>query len=88
MREIEVNDDVAVLEMRGGLHLIIVRGEPAPRAAFDLMVDDLEATHFDWAARGLSVAEISSVAFHETFTVTDPSGTTVTVNSSHVIGNV
>ena len=88
MGVVEADDDVAVLEMRGGTHLIVVRGEPAPQAAFDLMVDDLEATHVDWTGRGLPVGEINRVPFHDAFTVTDPAGTAVTVYSSHVVGAV
>jgi hypothetical protein len=43
------NEHVAVLEMRGGTHLILLPGTVTPGAApFDLMVDDLDATHADW----------------------------------------
>ena len=87
MREVEVAENASVLELRGGTHLII-KGEPAHQAPFDLMVEDLEATHDEWVRRGLEVSEIRQVPFHQMFTVIDPSGTAVTVNSSHVVGNV
>ena len=44
MREIERNEHVAVLELRGGTHLVLVPGAPdTGDAPFDLMVDDLDA---------------------------------------------
>src|SRR5207244_3295986 len=42
MRPVEQNEHVAVLELRGGTHLVLVPGTPHPGGApFDLMVDDL-----------------------------------------------
>ena len=42
MREVERNEDVAVLELRGGTHLVLVPGTSAEAddAPFDLMVED------------------------------------------------
>jgi len=89
MREIERNDHVAVLELRGGTHLVLVPGavtvEDAP---FDLMVEDLAAIHQQWTAQGLDPGPISHHRIHDSFTVTDPDGHRVTVNSSHVVGAV
>ena len=90
MREIERNPHVAVLELRGGTHLVLVPGT-VPRAGdapFDLMVDDLEATRDRWAAEGLEPSEIERGDIHASFAVRDPDGYRVTVNSSHVIGEV
>ena len=57
MREIERNENVAILELRGGTHLVLVPGTTPRRwrtdAPFDLMVEDLETTHEQWRARGL-----------------------------------
>ncbi|HTK16694.1 MAG TPA: VOC family protein [Acidimicrobiia bacterium] len=89
MREIEENAHVAVLELRGGTHLVLVPGEPkAGDAPFDLMVEDLEATHHDWSERGIEVGPIKQGRIHNAFEATDPDGYRVTVNSSHVIGPV
>jgi len=89
MREVEQNEHVAVLELRGGTHLVLVPGQPkAGDAPFDLMVEDLEATHRDWAARGISVGPIEKGRIHNAFAATDPDGYRVTVNSTHVIGAV
>jgi catechol 2,3-dioxygenase-like lactoylglutathione lyase family enzyme len=90
MREVERNANVVVLELRGGTHLVLVPGTPAPdgEAPFDLMVDDLEATHADWAARGFDPSPIERGRIHAAFTIRDPDGCRVTVNSSNVVGNV
>jgi catechol 2,3-dioxygenase-like lactoylglutathione lyase family enzyme len=89
MREIERNEHVAVLELRGGTHLVLVPGAPdTGDAPFDLMVDDLDATHAAWAELGVDVSEISRGRIHSAFTATDPDGYVVTVNSSHVVGIV
>ena len=90
MRPIFAADDFAVLELRGGTHLVLVPGT-VPRAGdapFDLMVDDLEATRDRWAAEGLEPSEIERGDIHASFAVRDPDGYRVTVNSSHVIGEV
>ncbi len=44
MREIFSNDSVAVLEMRGGTHLVITDEKDSGiiKGSFDLMVDDIE----------------------------------------------
>jgi catechol 2,3-dioxygenase-like lactoylglutathione lyase family enzyme len=89
MRQVEKNDHVAVLELRGGTHLVLVPGTPHPGGApFDLMVEDLEATHAAWTARGLKPSDIERGRIHAAFTVPDPDGHVVTVNDSHVDGVV
>ena len=89
MREIERNEHVAVLELRGGTHLVLVPGTPdTGDAPFDLMVDDLDATHAAWTDLGVDVSEISRGRIHNAFTATDPDGYVVTVNNSHVVGPV
>jgi catechol 2,3-dioxygenase-like lactoylglutathione lyase family enzyme len=90
MREIERNPHVVVLELRGGTHLVLVPGTTpeAADAPFDLMVDDLDATHAEWSADGLEPSGIERGTIHASFTVRDPDGYRVTVNSSHVVGEV
>lgn len=90
MREVERNAQVAVLELRGGTHLLLLPGTPAAGAAvpFDLMVEDLDATHAEWSASGLDPSPIEHGQIHSAFTVKDPDGYRVTVNSSHVVGEV
>jgi catechol 2,3-dioxygenase-like lactoylglutathione lyase family enzyme len=90
MREVERNDHVAVLELRGGTHLVLVPGTPADDAEvpFDLMVEDLDEAHAEWKARGLDPSPIERGRIHAAFTMRDPDGYRLTVNSSHVVGEV
>jgi catechol 2,3-dioxygenase-like lactoylglutathione lyase family enzyme len=89
MRDLGHDGPVAILELRGGTHLLLVPGgeredgEPAP---FDLMVEDLEASRDLYGAAGLAPSAIASNPFHRYFTLALPSGHVLTVNSSHVSG--
>jgi hypothetical protein len=90
MREVAIMDEVAIFELRGGTHLV-VRKDPDPKpgpADWDLMVEDIAATHADWSAKGLTVSEITKGNIHDGFTVTDPDGNTIEVSNSHVVGPV
>ena len=86
MRPIADGDDFAVLELRGGTHLVLLPSvELASGSAyFDLMVDDLDATHDHLQTLGLAPSKIQSGTIHRSFTVSAPSGHTITFNSSHV----
>jgi rhodanese-related sulfurtransferase/catechol 2,3-dioxygenase-like lactoylglutathione lyase family enzyme len=86
LRRIFVGDEVAIFELRGGTHLVLERGVPAAtgEAPFDLMVDDLEATHARLAAAGLSPRPIVPGSIHDAFEVTEPGGHRLTIHSSHV----
>ncbi len=86
MRRIADGDDFAVLELRGGTHLVLIPSEElaSGSADFDLMVDDLDATHENLQMLGLAPSEIQSGRIHRSFTVSAPSGHTITFNSNHV----
>jgi catechol 2,3-dioxygenase-like lactoylglutathione lyase family enzyme len=88
MRPIAQGDGFAVLELRGGTHLVLLPGEePASGPAyFDLMVDDLDATRERLVSLGFGPSEIESGRVHRSFSVLAPSGHTITFNSSHVSG--
>jgi catechol 2,3-dioxygenase-like lactoylglutathione lyase family enzyme len=88
LRPVGKDEDVAVLELRGGTHLVLLRTdeELSGAAPFDLMVEDLEATQKRLAELGLSPSPIVSGRIHRSFTVRDPSGQDVAFNSSHVSG--
>ena len=89
MREIERNNEVAVLELRGGTHLLLLPGTAAPaEARFDLMVEDIAAAHARWSEQGFPVSAIERGRNHESFWLSDPDGNRVLVNSSHVMGVV
>jgi hypothetical protein len=89
LRPIVTMEELAVLELRGGTHVVVRKTEPPAAgtpAPFDLMVDDIDATHRDHAEKGLSPSPISRGRIHDSFTVAGPSGWLFTVNSSHASG--
>jgi catechol 2,3-dioxygenase-like lactoylglutathione lyase family enzyme len=89
MREVERNNHVAVMELRGGTPLVLVPGAvKAGDAPFDLMVEDLNATHQQFVEEGLDPSPISHDRIHDSFVVSDPDGHGVTFSSSHVVGEV
>lgn len=86
MRPIAEGDDFAVLELRGGTHLVLLESEePATgEAYFDLMVDDLEATRARLASLGMDPSPVEGGRIHRSFSVVSPSGHTIKFNSTHV----
>jgi hypothetical protein len=87
LRPIVTLDELAVLELRGGTHVVVRQAEapvadgtPAP---FDLMVDNVDAAHRDYAAKGFAPSPISRGRIHDSFMVAGPDGWAFTVNSSH-----
>ena len=90
LRPIVTRDELAVLELRGGTHVVVRPPErpPAPGATapFDLMVDDIDAAHRDYTEKGLSPTEIKRGRIHDSFEVPGPGGWTFAVNSSHASG--
>ncbi len=90
MRAIFDGPQVSVYEMRGGTHLILMQkdGHPPGDASFDLMVDDLRASHERFTAAGLEPSPIEALPAidHETFTVREPAGNVITFFSSHASG--
>ncbi len=83
LRLIFRGDEVVVLELRGGTHLVLQPGE-AGSADFDFMVEDLDASHAAMAGSGFDVSEIERGRIHDTFRVTEPGGNVIRVNSTHV----
>ena len=91
LRPIVTRDELAVLELRGGTHVVVRQAdrppEPGAGAPFDLMVDDIDATHRNLAERGLSPLPIRQGRIHDSFEIAGPDGWTFTVNSSHASGH-
>jgi glyoxalase/bleomycin resistance protein/dioxygenase superfamily protein len=89
MRPIVQRPEVAVLELRGGTHLVLL---PRPEviagdAPFDLMVDDLHQTHKALLDLGLAPTPVERMSpEHEGFTVREPAGHVITFYSNHVSG--
>ena len=92
MREILERDDFAILELRGGTHLILNRTEESipegQRAPFDLMVDDVDSVHQRFVEDGIEATPIERGRIHDSFSVKGPSGYSIPINSSHVAGVV
>jgi catechol 2,3-dioxygenase-like lactoylglutathione lyase family enzyme len=91
MRSVVHRSNVAVLELRGGTHLVLTpaKGAIAGDAPFDLMVEDLEATHQRFTDLGLNPTPIGTAsANHRTFSVREPAGNVIAFMSSHVSGPV
>jgi hypothetical protein len=91
MRPVHQGPDVAIFELRGGTHLILVpKREIVPGdAPFDLMVEDLRATHHHFTSLGLVPTPIEAMSSvdHEFFRVREPAGHLITFFSNHVSGN-
>jgi len=89
LRPIVQRPEVAVLELRGGTHLVLVAkpGVVAGEASFDLMVEDLQATHQHFIGLGLAPTAIETVSDnHERFLVREPAGNIISFFSNHVSG--
>jgi hypothetical protein len=90
LRPIVTRDELAVLELRGGTHVVVRQAEravdPGTPAPFDLMVDDVDAAHRDYAASGLSPSPIRRGRIHDSFDLKGPDGWSFVVNSSHASG--
>ena len=90
LRPIFEDANLAVLEFRGGTHVVIRKAEEPPKAGtaapFDLMVDDIEVDRRDYIAKGLLPSDISRGRIHDSFHVAGPDGYDFTVNSSHAGG--
>jgi catechol-2,3-dioxygenase len=91
MRPVYQGPAVAIFELRGGTHLVLTaKSEVVPGdAPFDLMVEDLRATHQQFTALGLAPTpiEVMSSIDHEVFRIREPAGHLITFYSNHVSGN-
>jgi hypothetical protein len=91
LRPVERTEHVAIFELRGGTHLILVPGAPGDGVTdtdFDLMVDDLDDEHGRLTRSGLEPSAIDRNENHRWFSLTDPAGNRVIVSDSHVVGVV
>jgi hypothetical protein len=90
LRPIFADDGLAVLELRGGTHVVVRKVEEPPTsgsaAPFALMVDDIEAARGDYAAKGLGPSDITKGRIHDSFHLPGPDGYDFTVTSSHAGG--
>lgn len=91
LRDAEPDASIGVLELRGGTHLLLLPSpepvNPGTPAPFDLMVEDHEAARERCLSLGYTVSPLQSNPSHRFFTVREPNGYDVVVNSSHVTPN-
>ena len=87
MRHVVNMGRMAIVELRGGTHLVIQSGE-AGVATLDLMVDDIDDTRSVMQAAGAAPTEIQRGNPHDRFLATDPEGNQLVVASSHAMGPV
>ena len=89
LRSVHRGEDLSILELRGGTHLLLFPGEPeGGPAPFDCMVDDVDATHASFVAKQLAPDDIVRGRIHDQFNVRDPDGYVVQFSNSHVEGPV
>jgi len=87
LRSVFKKDSFAVLELRGGTHLIlnksrkkITEGAVAP---VDLMVDDVHAMRDYCKSKKLKPSKITTGSVHSSFYVPGPDGWSIKITSSH-----
>ncbi|MEM6290509.1 MAG: hypothetical protein AAGA54_04560 [Myxococcota bacterium] len=86
-RAVFQTDGMAILEIRGGTHLVVRTGA-AVDPSFDLMVDEVDDVHAELAEQGYAVTELQRGKIHTSFAVTDGAGLRHRITSSHVVGQV
>ena len=83
---------MAILELRGGTHLLLFKNTPqnnwVREQEFDLMVDDVKKVHARLKKERLTVSALKKDLYHLTFQVTDPEGKNVVIYSSHTGGRL
>ena len=92
LRPIESRPFMAILEMRGGTHLMLFKARRKPSRgaapAFDFMVDDVRAFRTSLKKAGIRGTGLGydRVSGHHAFRITDPDGHVLSVYSSHTGG--
>jgi hypothetical protein len=87
VRPIHRQRDFAVMEVRGGTHIILAKAkgkiEKGSAAPFDLIADDVDAMRRACVKLGLKPSRMSRGSIHDWFEIADPSGYELTILSSH-----
>ncbi|NKB49480.1 MAG: VOC family protein [Alphaproteobacteria bacterium] len=77
----------AVLELRGGTHLIIEKSRKRPKegtqAPVDFMVDDVKKARAKYAKKGMKPTRIKTGSIHSSFFIPGPDGWSYKITSSH-----
>jgi hypothetical protein len=87
VRPIFTQRNFAVMELRGGTHIILAKAkdkiEAGAAAPFDLIVDDVDEFRAACVKQGMKASRMSRGSIHDWFELTDPSGYEITIMSSH-----
>jgi catechol 2,3-dioxygenase-like lactoylglutathione lyase family enzyme len=90
LRAVFEKDTFAVLELRGGTHLIIEKSrkriQPGTQAPVDFMVDDVKKARAKYAKMGMKPTRIKSGTIHSSFFIPGPDGWSFKITSSHTSG--
>ena len=90
LRKVFEKDTLAVLELRGGTHLILEksrnRTRPGTQAPVDFMVDDVKKARSKYARMGMKPTPIKSGTIHSSFFIPGPDGWSFKITSSHTGG--
>jgi hypothetical protein len=87
LRPIVKQRNFAVMELRGGTHIILAKAkgkvEAGTAAPFDLIVDDVDKFRAACVKNGMKASRMSRGSIHDWFELIDPSGYEITIMSSH-----
>jgi catechol 2,3-dioxygenase-like lactoylglutathione lyase family enzyme len=90
LRRLMANSNLAILELRGGTHLLLFRDLPknswVQNDSFDFMVEDIKRAHSAARLNKLKVSPLKRQPFHTYFEVVDPDGNRWEINSDHTEG--
>ena len=92
LRPVMQNPSMAILELRGGTHLMLFKAKRAPKAgrvgSFDFMVDEVETMRARLARLGVETTEPAEdeVSGHRWFQARDPDGHLLNIYSDHTQG--
>lgn len=90
LRPVFERDTFAVLELRGGTHLIIEksrkRTKEGTQAPVDFMVDDVKKARAKYAKMGMKPTPIKTGSIHSSFFIPGPDGWSFKITSSHATG--
>ena len=90
LRKIFEKDTFAVLELRGGTHLVLEksrkRTKSGTQAPVDFMVDDVKQARSRYAKMGMKPTRIKSGTIHSSFFIPGPDGWSFKITSSHTSG--
>lgn len=87
MRQIVNMGQMAIVELRGGTHIVIQQGEQGV-SNLDLIVDDIDDTWQVLESAGAQPSTIRRGSPHDSFTAIDPEGNRLVIHSNHAMGIV